>query len=145
LRDKCITGLEGAALPLDPQDAVSEIFAMLPMRTYRWAPNADEKAVLGYGQREDADEACRKTFALSIARPKAVPLFLHAAHRWLCRKLTNDHHEYKFLAAILEDASLVTPVWQPHLLAASVHYFHGNQTPDNSVIDQARDALRKLG
>ena len=101
--------------------------------------------MLTYGKREDADEACRKVFALISERPEAAPLFAQTAHCWLCRKASNDHHEYKFLAAILEDATLVSPEWQPHILAASVHYFHGNQTPDNPVIQQARDAIRKMG
>ena len=131
-------------MPAKSGDAVAAIFAQVPSRTYRWDPKG-KKAVLTYGRREDADEACRKTFALVSARPEAVPLFVQTAHSWLCRKASNDHHEYKFLAAILEDAALVSPEWQPHLLAASVHYFHGNQTPDNPVIQQAREALRKLG
>jgi hypothetical protein len=73
-----------------------------------------------------------------------VPLFVQTAHSWLCRKASNDTHEYKFLAAILEDAGLVSPEWRPHLLAASVHYFHGDRSPDNPVIQQVREALPKM-
>ena len=47
-----------------------------------------------------------------------MPLFVQTAHSWLCRKASNDTHEYKFLAAILEDAGSVSPEWRPHLLAA---------------------------
>jgi hypothetical protein len=145
LRDKCIEELGGAALPASSEKTIAEVFELLPFRTYRWEPKADQKAVLTYGNRENADEACRKVFALASKRPEVVPLFVQTARSWLCRKASNDHHEYKFLATILEDAGLVSPEWQPHLLAASVHYFHGNQTPDNPVIQQARDALRKMG
>lgn len=145
LRDLRITELGGASVPANSQSAVAEIFAQLPSRTYRWDRNARPGAVLTYGRREDADEACRKTFALLSARPEAALPFMQTANSWLCRKASNDHHEYKFLAAILEDAALISPEWRPHLLAASVHYFHGNQTPDNPVIDQAREELRKLG
>jgi hypothetical protein len=144
LRDLRITELGGASVPASSEKAVTEVFAQLPSRTYRWDPKA-RKAVLTYGRRADADEACRKAFALLKARAEAVPLFVQAAHSWLCRKASNDHHEYKFLAAILEDATLVSSPWQPHVLAASVHYFHGQQTPDNPVIQQAREALRKMG
>jgi hypothetical protein len=144
LRDISITELGGASVPVSSENAVAEIFALLPFRTYRWDPGADPKAVLTYGERADADEACRKAFALTSERPEAVPLFVQTAHSWLCRKASNDHHEYKFLAAILEDATLVSPEWQPHVLAASVHYFHGNQTPDNPVIQQAREVLGKM-
>lgn len=145
LRDITITELGGAAVPASSENAVADIFAQVPARTYRWDPNADPKAVLTYGQRSDADEACRKVFALIRGRPEAAPLFVQTAQIWLCRKASNDHHEYKFLAAILEDATQVSPEWQPHLLAASVHYFHGNQTPDNPVIQQAREVLKKIG
>ena len=47
------------------------------------------------------------------------------------------------LAAIVEDIDWVSPEWRPHLLAASVHYFHGAQSPDNSVIQQVREMLPK--
>ena len=134
-----------ASNPASSESAIAEIFAQLPFRTYKWDPKGEPKANLTYGKREDADEACRKVFALASQRPEAVPLLVQTAHSWLCRKASNDTHEYKFLAAILEDATQVSPEWQPHLLAASVHYFHGNQTPDNPVIEQAREALRKIG
>src|SRR5262245_21304944 len=141
LRELSITDLAAVKLPASSEDAVAEIFAQLPERHYRW-DTRDRKAVLAYGTRADADEACRKVFALARERSEAVPLFVQTAHSWLCRKASNDTHEYKFLAAILEDAGWVSPGWRPHLLAASVHYFHGDKSPDNPVIQQARKALR---
>ncbi len=142
LRDLSITDLQPIKLPASSEDAVSEIFAQLPERHYRWDAK-DRKAVLSYGTRSDADEACRKVFVLAKERPSAVPLFVQTAHSWLCHKASNDTHEYKFLAAILEDVGWVSPEWRPHLLAASVHYFHGDHSPDNAVIQQAREALKK--
>jgi hypothetical protein len=68
---------------------------------------------------------------------------MQAAHSWLCRKANDDAHEYKFLAAILEDAAWVSPACRPHLLAASVHY--GRQTPDNPVIRHVQEALQHKG
>jgi hypothetical protein len=56
-----------------------------------------------------------------------------------------DHHTRQFLAAILENAACVSPAWQPYLLAASVHYFHGTQTPDNPVIRHVHEALQHKG
>jgi hypothetical protein len=140
LRDVKIAELPAATVPAKAEDAVAEVFALLPSRTYRWDTEA-RKAVLGYGRRADADEACRKVFVLAREHPDFVPLFVQTAHSWLCRKASDDAHEYKFLAAILEDAAWVSPAWQPHLLAASVHYFHGNQTPDNPVVQQVQEAL----
>jgi hypothetical protein len=141
LRDIKIAELAAAPVPATAQEAIAEIFARLPSRTYRWDAKA-KKAVLGYGKRSEADEACRKVFVLTKDRPELVPLFVQTAHSWLCRKASEDAHEYKFLAAILEDATWVSPGWRPHLLAASVHYFHGTQTPDNPVIQQVREALQ---
>jgi hypothetical protein len=114
LRDKSIIELGGASIPANSEKAVAELFELLPSRTYRWDPKADPKVVLTYGKRENADEACRKMFALTSAPPETVAPFVQTAHSWLCRKASNDHHEYKYLAAILEDATLVSPEWQPH-------------------------------
>ncbi len=108
LRDIQITELAEATLPAKSEDAVAEIFALLPARSYRWDAQT-RKAVLAYGERADADQACRKIFTLAKSRPEAVPLFVQTAHSWLCQKASDDHHEYKFLAAILEDAALVSP------------------------------------
>ena len=140
LRELSLTDLPAVTLPASSDDAVADIFAQLPSRTYRWDAT-NRRALLTYGRRADADEACRKVFVLARERPTAVPLFVQTAHSWLCRKASNDTHEYKFLAAILEDAGWVSPQWRPHLLAASVHYFHGDRSPDNTIIQQARDAL----
>jgi hypothetical protein len=141
LRDLSITDLPAIGLPASSEDAVAEIFAQLPARHYRWDAT-HRRAVLTYGTRADADEACRKVFVLARERPDAVPLLVQTAHSWLCRKASNDTHEYKFLAAILEDVGWVSSAWRPHLLAASVHYFHGDRSPDNPVVQQAREALR---
>lgn len=144
LRDVQITELPAASVPAGAEEAVAEVFALLPCRTYRWDA-LGKKAVLGYGKRDGADEACRKVFVLAGERPEVMPLFERAAHSWLCRKANDDAHEYKFLAAILEDAACVSPAWRPHLLAAAVHYFHGEQTPDNPVSQQVQEALRQKG
>jgi hypothetical protein len=140
LRDLSITELPAIDVPASSDDAITEIFAQLPTRHYRW--DKKDGAVLAYGTRADADEACRKVFVLTRDRPEAVPRFVQTARSWLCRKANNDSHEYKFLAAILENAGWVSPEWRPHLLAAAVHYFHGDQSPDNPVIRQVREALR---
>jgi hypothetical protein len=144
LRDVKIAELPAASVPARAEEAVAEVFALVPSRTYRWDAEG-KKAVLGYGKRDDADEACRKVFVLARERPEVVPLFTQAAHSWLCRKANDDAHEYKFLAAILEDEACVSPVWRPHLLAASIHYFHGQQTPDNPVMQHVREALQHKG
>ena len=67
LRDLSITDLPAARLPASTEDAVAKIFAQLPARHYRW--DTKRGAVLTYGTRADADEACRKTFLLARERP----------------------------------------------------------------------------
>ena len=101
--------------------------------------------MLTYGNRADADEACRKVFVLAKERPETVPLFVQAAQSWLCQKASGDAHDYKYPTAIFEAAQWVSPRWQPHLLAASVHFLHGKQSPDHPVVQQSREALRKQG
>jgi hypothetical protein len=144
LRDIQITQMPRAELPADSGEAVADIFSQVPPRHYSWDAQ-NRKAITTYGNRADADEACRKVFTLAHERPEAMPLYLQAAQSWMCRKSSTDPHEYKFLAAILEEAKLVSPEWQPHLLAASVHFLHGKQSPDFPAVQEAREALQKNG
>jgi hypothetical protein len=139
LRDLAITNIAAIELRASTEEAIREIFAQLPARHYRW--DKARGAVLTYGSRANADEACRKAFVLARERPTAAPQFMQAARSWLCSKASNDPHEYKFLAAMFENVSWVSPEWRPHLVAAAVHYLHGDQSPDNSVIQQVRVAL----
>lgn len=144
LRDIRIVDFGGGQLPASSADAVAEIFSLVPLRTYSWNIET-KKATTDYGDRAAADEAGRRVFSLVQGRPEGALLFAQAARNWLCVKATVDAHEYKFLAAMLEDAEWVSPQWQPHILAASVHFFHGKQSPDSSVVQQAKAALQKLG
>jgi hypothetical protein len=80
-------------------------------------------------------------FALVRDRPESIRLFTQAARSWMCRKASNDAHDYKFMAAIFEEAEWVSPEWQPHLLAGSIHFLHGNRSPDHAVVERARGAL----
>ena len=143
LRDIQITELPRITLPAASEEAVAEVFSLLPSRHYHWDAKT-KLAVTTYGNRADADEACRKVFVLAQERPEAVPLYVQAAQSWMCQKATSDAHDYKFLAAILEDAQWVSPEWQPHLLAASVHFIHGKQSLDHPVVQQARESLQKI-
>jgi hypothetical protein len=146
LRDIVLTELAPPtrALPAADAEAVEAIFALLPARHYDWNATA-QQAVTLYGNRADADEASRLAFSLLSTRPQAAPLFLQAARSWLCRKASNDAHDYKFPPAILESTRWVSAPWQPHLLAASVHYLHGARSPDHPVVVQAREAVITLG
>ena len=52
-----------------------------------------------------------------------------------------DAHDYKFSAAILEDAAHLSPPWRDRFLAASVHHLKGSQSPDNGLVARIRQAL----
>jgi hypothetical protein len=56
----------------------------------------------------------------------------------------NEVHYYKYLAALIEDLPLVSPVWQPHLLAATVYYLKGSSDPEPVPMKRAREAARGL-
>jgi hypothetical protein len=56
----------------------------------------------------------------------------------------NEVHYYKYLAALIEDLPLVSPAWQPHLLAATVYYLKGSADPDPLPMKRAKEAMRAL-
>jgi hypothetical protein len=55
-----------------------------------------------------------------------------------------DVHDIKFAVAIAEDLSLVSPQWQPLILAGGVYSFQRSDRPENPVMQQAREALRNV-
>ncbi|HUQ92521.1 MAG TPA: hypothetical protein VM120_12655 [Bryobacteraceae bacterium] len=57
---------------------------------------------------------------------------------------SNEVHYYKYLASLMEDIPLVSPEWQPHLLAATVYYLKGSGDPEASVIKRAREVMKSL-
>jgi len=56
----------------------------------------------------------------------------------------NEVHYYKYLAALIEDLPLISPAWQPHLLAATVYYLKGSADPDPLPMKRAKEAMRAL-
>jgi hypothetical protein len=53
-----------------------------------------------------------------------------------------DAHDYKFSAAILEDAALLSPTWRDRFLAAAVHHLKGSQSPDNGLVARIREVVK---
>lgn len=117
-----IDALTGAAIPAIEAEAASEIVASLSAQ-----PHA----------------AARKAYSLSQQHPEAQ-VFQQVARRLTLTKSTVNAHDMKFPIAIFEDYAQVSPVWRPHLLATSVYWLKGSDTPDSAVTQQARDAVRKL-
>jgi hypothetical protein len=116
-----ITALTGAKLPDKPEAAIDEILATRTAKPH---------------------EAGRLAFAFA-QRHRPEPL-LRAARRLLPAKSSGDPHDIKFSVAIFEDLDLISPTWQPHLLAAATFSFWGSERPDSDLMKQVREAVRKL-
>lgn len=134
LREMKITEVTEVDAPDSPEKAIEEIFSLQPQRSRISSGKA--------GTREDMDKATQLTFAFA-KRYADHRSFLMAARRLVCLKSTVDAHDFKFPTAIFENYRLVSPQWRPHLLAASTHWLHGVQQPDNPAVREAREALSK--
>jgi hypothetical protein len=121
LRPVLITDMEPSAdtAPLD--HTLAETFAAIPLR-----PDTSAARVLRLAR----DLAARQAFIASALR--------------LTLAKVNEVHYYKYLAALIEDVPLVSPDWQPHLLAATVYYVKGSNDPEPPPMKRAREALRAL-
>jgi hypothetical protein len=116
-----ITALTGPEPPDKPGTAIDEILAT---RTAK------------------PQEAVRLAFA--FAHRHRPELLLSAARRLLPVKSSGDPHDIKYPVAVFEDLDLVSPGWRPHVLATAVFSFWGSDRPDNALMEQVREAVRKL-
>jgi hypothetical protein len=108
-------------------------------------------------EKPPVDRALSETFAGIPANPDAAALnvfrlaadlparqaFLAEAVRLMLGK-ADEVHYYKYLAAMIEDVPLVSPAWQPHVLAATVYYAKGTEDSESQPMKRAREALRAL-
>lgn len=121
LRAFPITGLEPSAEAAQLDRTLEETFAGIP---------------------SNLDASAARVFRLAGDLP-ARQAFLSAALRLTSAK-ANEVHYYKYLAALIEDIPLMSPEWQPHLLAATVYYVKGSNDPEPAAMKRAREALRGL-
>jgi len=121
LRTFHIADLEPSSDGSDVERSISEIFAAIP---------ADADRSLSRAFRLARDEGSRR-------------IFLSAALRQIAAK-ADEVHYYKYLAALIEDSALVSPEWQPHLVAATVYYLKGANDAETVPMKRAREALRSL-
>jgi hypothetical protein len=63
--------------------------------------------------------------------------------RMVVRK-ADEHHMYKYPAAVFEDFALAQPAHAPRILAASLYRLPDAATTDARVYQRAREALAKL-
>jgi hypothetical protein len=117
-----ITRLPGGKLPDSSQEAIDQVLATRTDEPHHAAG-----------------------LALSLAeRPAGKEQLLRAARALLARKASGDPHDIKFPVAIFEDLDLISPAWQPRLLAASVYSFWGSDRPDNPVMQRVLEAAKAM-
>lgn len=131
LRELTLTEMPVGDLPSASNETLEKIFALLPPR------HAQQEVEDRSGQ----DQASRLALALG-QQPGLAEEFMTNARRLVLAKATINSHDVKFPIAIFENRSWVSPRWRPHLLAASVHFLHGTQMPDNEVTQRARDLVK---
>jgi len=87
----------------------------------------------------DRRAAARKTLAYFAAGGEDAAL-LNAARQAMVLK-GNDAHDFKFGAAVLEDAAAVSPEWRGRFLAAGMMQLNGSGEPDSPTVSRTRAAL----
>ncbi len=132
LNDFKITAIAKTDSPDSVEDAVEEIFSLLPPRRVQHQ----------FRDRSGPDKALELTYAMAQKHPDQA--FLETARRLLCLKCSIDAHNLKFPVAALENYRYLSPKWRPNFLAASVFILHGTQMEDNPAVQHAREALRSL-
>jgi hypothetical protein len=140
LRKMKITELQVQDVSNRPEDVVAEIFALQPKRRHDFTQK--DLLVGREGAREDQDKVAELAFSYASTHPDHRHYF-QAARMLTSMKSTQDAHDVKFPAAIFENYDQVNAKWRPHLIAASSHYMHGTQMPDNPAMIEARNLLKK--
>lgn len=130
LRELSLTAMPEVELPGSSDATVEKIFSLLPARPF-------QKEV---EDRSGQDEASRLVFAFGKGEGQREA-FQTTARRLLMAKATINAHDVKFPIAIFENIDWVSEPWRPHVLAASVHFLHGTQMPDNEASQQARKLM----
>ncbi len=87
------------------------------------------------------DKAAAARKVLGYLKDKDAKAYVDAARVLIFLKGTNAH-DYKYGAAVLEDAALVSPAWRPRYMAASVAHLRGSQSPDSGIVNRIRAALK---
>ncbi|MGH9722603.1 MAG: hypothetical protein ACRD8O_20525, partial [Bryobacteraceae bacterium] len=122
LRKFEIPSMEPSAENAAPEKALEEIFAAIPA---------------------NVDAAAARVFRLAPDVP-ARNAFFAGAMRYTVSRAAEVHY-YKYLAALIEDVPLVSPEWQPHMLATAVYYIKGANDAETAPMKRAREVLKGLG
>jgi len=92
---------------------------------------------------KDRGQAARKTLGYLQSGGSPAPIF--ALQRRMIFHKGRDSHDYKYGAAVWEEAQLASdPKWQAALAAASMHYTPGTDAPDSPLMKRAREAVAQV-
>lgn len=115
-----------------------ELDTLVPEATQATDPAAGLEEVFAHVGAETAT-AARKLLGWLERNPDAGA-FADAARRLIFAK-GRDAHDYKFSAAVLEDAVKVDPAWRARFLAASVYNLQGSKARDTELVGRVRAAM----
>jgi hypothetical protein len=77
-------------------------------------------------------------------QPRMAAPFLAELRRFLAHKAVQNH-QYKYTAALHEEATRVHPRWASRLLAPAITYLPTAGDPDTEILARSRHALRQAG
>lgn len=121
VRNLVITDMEPSSASAESENKLTDIFANLGSKADASAPRIMRLA------RNQSDRQAFLSTATKLTLAKA-----------------DEVHYYKYLAALLEDISHVSPEWQPHLVAATAYYTKASTDSDPAWAKSARAALSAL-
>ncbi len=77
-------------------------------------------------------------------QPEAAPAFLEQMRRHLTERAFQSH-QYKYAAAIQEEAALVHPSWASRILAPAITYLPTPRDAQSKVLERSLHALQQAG
>jgi hypothetical protein len=89
---------------------------------------------------KDKPAAAAMALAALKADPAAAKSLSDAGRQLIFRKGT-DSHDYKFSAAVLEDASAISPEWRDRFRAASLFWMKGKDSPDSLLAKRISNTI----
>ena len=133
-RDGMIEGDVATMRPIEltsgTDETIGELLSSLPPRIFRQRDNDRT------GQRKAAE----LTFALTQSQEGARS-FINAARHGMARRLSLNAHEMKYPIAMFEECQRISPIWRPHLLAATSVYLQGTNSQDNPAVLRGAELL----
>lgn len=115
---------------------------LLPFSIFEMKPGEGSAASVFADLKAKQEQASASVLALA-SDPASRAAYLAAAIQVAIAK-ADEAHYFKYLASLLEDSTLVSEQWQPHLVAATVFYAKSAADPEAPAMKRAREALAML-